>query len=109
LIKDNLCLAFVLALPYFELLLKDDYDVIRIGIGVAVNQAKHPPCHSSEKLNRSRLHYSTYNKEFYDIIKALERCNYYLKHKSLLLCFGSQGIILYDWPTLVEHKTCQEG
>ena len=41
-------------------------------IGVVATQGKRPLAYFSEKLNGSRLNYSTYDKEFYAIVRALE-------------------------------------
>ncbi|XP_057520884.1 uncharacterized protein LOC130801134 [Amaranthus tricolor] len=47
-------------------------------IGAVLVQEGRPVAYFSEKLNQSRLNYSTYDKEFYAIIRALEHWKYNL-------------------------------
>jgi hypothetical protein len=39
----------------------------------------------SEKLNESRKKYSTYDKEFYALVRTLEHWSHYLLHKEFIL------------------------
>ena len=56
-----------------------------IRTGVVLAQSKHPQAYFSEKLSSSRLKYSTYDKVFYAIVRALKHWNHYLKPKSFIL------------------------
>ena len=39
----------------------------------------------SEKLNETKLRYSTYDKEFYAIVQAIKHWSYYLAYKEFIL------------------------
>lgn len=62
-------------------------DANRRGIGIVLLQEGKPIAYLSEKLNGSKLNYSTNDKEFYVIVRALENWTHYL---------GVQAFILYS-------------
>jgi len=84
-IKDRLCSASSLSLPNLSSFFSVECDVSRARFGMVIIQAKHPLAFFSEKLNGSGLNYSTYDKEFYAIVRPLEYWNHYLNTKPVVL------------------------
>jgi len=48
-----------------------EYDSSGVGIGPVLTQLRKPLAYFSEKLSGPKLNYSTYDKEFYPIVRAL--------------------------------------
>jgi len=71
--------GFISVVSNFELLFKFECDASRVGIGAALTKSKCPIAYFTEKLNGSGLNYSSYEKQFYNIVRALEHWNHYLK------------------------------
>ena len=78
LIKEKLCTAPVLALPNFNKLFIVECDACGVGIGAVLSQEGRPIAYFSEKLSDARQQWSTYDQEFYSVVRALKHREPYL-------------------------------
>ncbi|XP_071704931.1 uncharacterized protein [Rutidosis leptorrhynchoides] len=121
-LKAKVTQAPVLALPNFTDVFQVECDASGVGIGGVLSQNKRPVAFFSEKLNDVRRRYSTYDREFYAIVRCLETWRHYLlpaefvlfsDHESLKYIHGQHKLsprharwveVLQSYSFVIKHK-----
>ena len=92
LLKKSVTEAPVLALPNFANVFQVECDASGFGIGGVLSQLNRPIAFFSEKFNETRRRYSTYDKEFYAIVRGLEYWRHYLLPNEFILYSDHQAL-----------------
>lgn len=85
LLKEKLINTPILCLPNFDMSFELKCDASNLGIGMILLQGGHPIAYFSEKLKGARLNYSTYDKELYALVRALQTWQHYLLPKEFVI------------------------
>lgn len=72
-------------MPNFDLPFHVELDASTYGIGAVLLQNSKPIEYFNEKLSPRREKWSTYEHEFYAVIRALKHWEYYLLHQEFVL------------------------
>ena len=93
-IKTLMTQAPVLALPDFDKLFVLECDASHMGIGAVLSQDGRPLEFFSEKLSDSRRRYSTYDLEFYALVRVVRHWQHYLAYHEFVV-YSDHQVLRY--------------
>ncbi|RDY09974.1 Retrovirus-related Pol polyprotein from transposon 17.6, partial [Mucuna pruriens] len=98
-LKDRLTHPSILTLPNFHKSFKLECDASNVGVWAVLLQEGHSISYFSEKLKGGQLNYSTYDKKFYALVRALHVWQLYLLPKEFVWVE-----LLEQFPYVIKHK-----
>jgi hypothetical protein len=84
-LKQCLCSAPVLSLPYLQQPFEIETDASDYAVGVVLTQHDHPMAYHSETLSDVVRKYPTYDKEMYSIVQACRQWRHYILGKETVI------------------------
>ena len=84
--------VYVLRLPNFDQMFEIECDVSGIGVEAVLLKEGKPVTYFSEKLNGPSLNSSTYDKELYGLVRALQTWQHYLRPKEFVLHMDHESL-----------------
>jgi len=103
-IKLKLTSAPVLILPDFSQPFELHCDASKVGIGAVLSQNSKPVAYFSEKLNGGKANYSTYDVEFYAVVRALHHWYHYLIHSDFVLYSDHEALKHLNSQDKLSHR-----
>ena len=91
-LKEKITEQSIMVLPDFRKTFQVRCDVSGVAIGAVLRQDNSPVAYLSEKIKNAKRMYSTYDKEFYDIIQALKKWRHYLVPKEFVWYSDNQAL-----------------
>ena len=86
----------MLSLPNFDKVFEVECDASVLGIGVILSREGRPVELFSEKVSEPRQKWSTYELEFYVVVRALKHWEHYLFHQEFVLFMDHQALKLIN-------------
>ncbi|KAI4370917.1 hypothetical protein MLD38_019209 [Melastoma candidum] len=91
-VKSLMSSAPILALPDFDKLFVLECDASKKGIGAVLTQDGKPVEFFSEKLSDAKQRYSTYDLEFYALVRSIQHWQHYLAYREFVVYSDHQAL-----------------
>lgn len=103
-IKRRLTSAPISVLPDFSQPFELHCDTSKTGVGVVLSQSGCPIAYFSEKLSGAKLHFSTYDIEFYAIVQAVKHWCHYLFQREFVLYMDHDSLKHLGSQDKISHR-----